>query len=108
MRYPKNVQHHIDNLKIYKENENLESFQLFHLYSGKTAYPRGYYDSRWFELIGYNYKTKEFKNLGEHDGLTLEAQPDIIRIFADGSTVIRFKKDVLIYNTQDALIEEIK
>jgi hypothetical protein len=108
MKYSKVVQEHIDVLKKYTENENLEAFQIFHLYPGKTAYPNGHHDSRWFELIGYNYKIKEFKKLGKHDGLTFLCQPDIVRIFADGSTIIRFAIAVKIYDGQDIIIDEIK
>jgi hypothetical protein len=95
MEYPEEVQSYLDVLKSYEENKNLEEFNLFHMYpEEELCYPNGYYDSRWFNLVGYNTKKMEFKYLGKHDGLDFEPyyipKIDIARIYADGSTLIRF------------------
>lgn len=107
MRYPAEVQKYIDVLKVYTENDSLSKFHIFHLYKDKLGYPNGYYDARFFILMGYNTETMEFKNLGFHDGMRFYDEapaPDIIRIFADGSTLIRFRKPVEIGVCQEVSI----
>lgn len=107
MRYPAEVQKYVDVLKKYNENNTLEDFHIFHLYKDKLGYPHGYYDSRFFILMGYNTDTMEFKNLGTHDGIRFYDEapaPNIIRIFADGSTLIRFRKPVKVDNYREVSI----
>ena len=95
MDYPKEVQEKLKILDKYDENKTLHHFDLFHLYPKELAYPNGYYDSRFFELIGFNTVTMEKRNLGRHDAMNFADLGDsIIRvahIFADGSFVIGFK-----------------
>ena len=92
MNYPSEVQALIDDLAAYKENDKLELFDLVHMYPDEIAYPNGYYDSRFFVLWGYNEKTHERRNLGTHDGIRFVGVAiDIARIFADGSTLLRFQ-----------------
>ena len=102
MKYPKAVQPYADVLTKYAENNELKLFHILHMYPGKLAYKNGYYDSKFFELIGYNTETMEFKNLGRHDELSFRdqnIQTDFVRIFVDGSTMIRFLEAVEINST---------
>ena len=109
-KIPSDVQEYIDVLKKYTENIELKSFHIIHMYAGDLAFPDGYYDSRFFNLIGYNIKTMEFRNLGKHDGLHLfdDVKVNIVRIFADGSTLIKFSDAVEIGFTQEANIYKVK
>ena len=109
MKYPKVVQAKIDFVfDAYMPNEKLERFDIFHLYPGKLAYPTGYTDSRFFELVGYNTSKMESRKLGRHDSLRFEEEafkPHFLRIFADGSTLIKFRVPVACrYTTQEATI----
>jgi hypothetical protein len=97
MRYPKAIQSKIDVLDTYSIDETLKSFHILHMYPGKLAYPNGYYDSRFFTLWGFNLDYKKKRNLGTHDSIELwesetknQAKVSLIRIFADGSTIVRF------------------
>lgn len=113
MKYPKEVQEHIDALNQYAVDENLKEFDILHMYLGKLAYPNGYYDSRFFDLIGYNSVSMTKRNLGKHDGLTAthrcSAKIDIVRIFVDGSTLIRFKSPIAVdFGSQDAYLGDFK
>lgn len=93
MKYSKDVQDKIDVLAKYKETMDLKTFHIIHLYPKKVAWPDGYYDSRFFDLVCFNTKTMEKKTYQHHDGLEFPSScnVDIVRIFADGSTMIRFK-----------------
>ena len=107
MKYPKDVLSYVEVLNKYKENDELEYFDIFHMYPGKLAYPNGYYDSRFFELVGYNTKSMEFKKLGNHDSLDFmeEKTPiSMIRIFADKSTLVKLKVAKYLGNTQAASV----
>ena len=103
MKYPEEVQVYIDSLKKYNKNKELEVFDILHMYSKRLGYPNGYSDSRFFKLVGYNSISMEYRNLGRHDGLSFKdiCEVDIVRIFADGSTLIRFKEPILLSLTQD-------
>lgn len=93
MDYPEEVQKKIDVLSIYEETKTLARFDIFHLYPNSLCYPNGYYDSRWFTLIGFNTSLKLKRDLGYHDGLDFEENVEVgeCRIFADGSTMVKFK-----------------
>ena len=108
-KYPKKVQKYIDFLdKFYKEDDTLDTFNVFHLYPREVAYPNGFYDSRFFELIGFNFDLAKKKNLGVHDGMDIipvnSPQVSMIRIFADGSTLIRFNELVKVDNCSNVYI----
>lgn len=95
----------------YTEDEALEEFNIFHMYGdGKPCifYDNGYVDAQNFNLMGYNTKTKKKRDLGRHDSLNLstECKPDIIRIFMDGSTMVRFRDMVILDGNYQA--QEIK
>ena len=90
MKYPKEVQAKIDILNTYKENTELKTFNILQLYSKELAYPNGYYDSRFFDLIVFNTVKMEKCNLGRHDAI--DFKNCIIAyssIFADGAFLIR-------------------
>lgn len=103
MRYPPEVQDKIDVLNQYEWDENLESFNIIHLYPLDIAFPDGYYDARKFRLIAFNIKTMTKKDFDIHDAVFYHDNILIDRstIFADGSTLIKFKEmATVIYNGQ--------
>lgn len=104
--YPKEIQDQIDVLSTYEQVDNLETCDLLHLYdSGENCGENnsGYWDSRHFTLWAFNFNLKKKINLGRHDGINMRdgAVVGIIRIFADGSTLVRFAKSVKIGWGQD-------
>ena len=108
MKYPPEVQEKINVLNAYKENDELESFNIIHMYPKKLAYPTGYYDARYFELIAFNTSTMEKKSWGTHDAVFFENGIIVDRsiIFADGSTLIKFKNfGQITFNSQAVSIE---
>jgi hypothetical protein len=111
MKYPIEVEKRIKFLnERYEEDQSVDTFHILHLYPGKIAYPNGYIDSRFFTLWGFNTDKMLKKNLGIRDGLDLtnvldpqeSPKVNIIRIFADGSTLIRFLTPVKVSPTQCA------
>jgi hypothetical protein len=107
MKYPSEVKKYLDVLDKYTEDNDINEFSILHMYPQELAYPNGYYDSRFFELVGYNTEMMKFRRLGRHDGLSLDGDTpkiEIIRIFADGSTLIRFKKNIAVGMSQAAYI----
>lgn len=110
MKYNKIVQEKIDVLNKYTVDVNLSTFNILHLYpEKKPAYPNGYYDSRFFQLWGFNTETMSKLDLGRHDGLSMYS-PDypkviIIQIFADGSTLVKFAHKVSVEQWQNATIK---
>ena len=115
-KYPKEVQEELDYLKKYSKDESgeLEEFDIIHLYGGEIAYPDGYCDSRFFKLVAYNTEKMLYNEWDNRDGITFTNGVDIdfIRIFLDGSTLIKFKKmiyldifqDVRVYSSTDDTI----
>jgi len=84
----------------YKEIKTLSEFHILHLYPGKgTAYPNGYIDAKSFTLWAFNTNRMEKINLGEHDSLDFERDISVnmVRIFADGSTLIKFNQPVKVF-----------
>ena len=67
--YPSEVQGFIDFLDEYTENDTLETCHIMHLHPKGLAYPNGYYDSQFFELVIYNTETMQKRNVGKRDGL---------------------------------------
>jgi hypothetical protein len=111
-KIPKESQKHIDFLSKYKINNKLEWFNIIHLYGKELAFPNGYYDSRFFKLVGFNTKTMEKRIFEHRDGLHFRDYIPIkmVRIYADGSTLIRFRKFVssTILWSQDIEFDKIK
>jgi len=93
-QYPEDVQRYIDILNEYTINKNLTRCNIVHLYPKEIAYPNGYFDSRFFNLHCFNTITMEKRIIEERDGLKFApmVQIDIVRIYADKSTFIRFNK----------------
>lgn len=117
MKYPKETQPYIDLLDEYEINDELDSFDCFHIYPKELCVQgddiNGFVDSRFFDVIGFSFIRHQKKNLGRHDELdflpyTLYKPPEIsrIRIYADGSTFIRFTKPVSFLSYQSAIIYE--
>jgi len=96
---PIEVQGYAKVLDNYKKSDSLEQFDIFHMYPGNICFPDGYYDSRFFKLVGFNTKTMEKRDLGDHDSIDIElgVQVVMLRVFLDGSTLIKF----------DSLIETV-
>ena len=91
MKYPKEVQEHIDILNKYTENDKLYQADIFHFYPKELAFPDGFYDARFFELIAFNTKTMKKRNLGKHDGVGYAkgTEIDMASVFADGSFIVK-------------------
>lgn len=93
MDYPEEVQEYIDYLNEYTICDYLTFFDIIHMYPKGLAYPDGYHDSQFFDMVLFNTNTKEKRIVENRDGLTFyNGLPGIVRmrIFADGSTVIVF------------------
>ena len=94
----------------YKENKQLESANIFHLYdTGKECMidNSGYHDSRHFKLVVFNTQTMEKRDLGTHDGiqdLSNNAVLDKIRVYADGSFIVTLKQPVKLSIYQHVMI----
>jgi len=83
------------------------SWDVFHLYPRELAYPSGFYDSRVFELVVFNERAMTKANVGLHDGIRMGdggVEVLLTRIFADGSTLIRFKNPVQLAPYQEVLV----
>ena len=108
MNYPKEVQECIDFLSSYKENDELIEFDIFHLYPKELAFPYGFNDSKFFELVGFNTEKHQKKWIGKKDGVDFYScnniDIDFLRIFADGSTLVRFKTTHKVVSGQSTAI----
>lgn len=84
----------------YTENKELKEADIFHLYdTGEQCLEKndGFFDSRWFELVAFNTKTKEKKKIGRRNGISCSLnvpKTSMFRVFADGSFLIRFIQPV--------------
>jgi hypothetical protein len=84
----------------YNENSKLQVADIFHLYDTGMECMNdnsGYHDSRHFILVAYNTETMQKRHYGIHDGIENRNDNNVIRtirIFADGSFFVRFKKPV--------------
>lgn len=102
--YPIEVQKRINILKKYKENPELNEFDIIHMYPDGLAYPNGFYDCQFFNVVGFNWDKMEKRCLGRHDRVNPVEGVVVkyIGIFADGSTWVRFEQPVkIMFNTQD-------
>jgi len=101
--YPTEVKKRIEILNKYEEVDKLYSFNILHLYPKELAFPNGYYDSNFFELIAFNTNTMQKINLGRHDAIDFF---DILSgegieitqasVYADGSFLIKTKDMILV------------
>lgn len=114
MEYRPEVQEYIDFIeKEYTVNTELKTFHILHMYPGEVAYPNGYYDSRFFDLVLFNTDTMEKRTIECRDGIDASYRKNIpfmmARIFADGSTMLKFYEamafdvfqSVTIYEAED-------
>ena len=93
MKYPKEVQERLKILDAYVWNESLKAFDILHLYDDGLAYPDGYYDARFFNLIGFNTELMQKRDLGRHDVCDFWDDNIIIskaQVWADGAFLIVF------------------
>ena len=110
MKYPKVVQEKISFLRQYKRDNKLQDFDIFHLYPGEIAYPNGFHDSRFFNLIGFNTELMKKRDLGRHDSLDFWTATEglnikFVRVFADKAFLIKMNCLVKVEsNTQTAYI----
>lgn len=92
--YPSEVLSRVKVLETYKVNPKLNKFDIFHLYPKGLAFPHGYYDSQFFDLYCFNSNLKEKRIIEDPDALDFEfGKPtdlNTVRIYADGSTFLRF------------------
>lgn len=113
-KYNQEVQECIDFLSTgYTENNSLDSFHILHIYPKDLAFPYdsedpiGFVDSRMFKLVGFNTAAMERREfIGQKDGLDFYDPVPIkaIRIFADGSTLVKFRSPVKVGMGQSASI----
>lgn len=106
MIYTEEAQEQIDILSTYEEESELETIDLLHLYdTGRCCVDddSGYHDSRHFMLWGFNVNQKKKINLGIHDAVSFGEGDFVkfVRIFVDGSTLIRFEYPVAYIRDQD-------
>ncbi len=109
IEYPPEVQERIDFLNTYKVNESLEVCHILQMYPEGLAYPDGFFDSQFFTLVLFNTETMEKRTIGGRDGINIEAKRNIVkmvRIFADGSTLVAFKNAVKIGVFQSVSVYE--
>ena len=92
MKYPKEVKEKIAIINEYEVSETLNKFNILHLYPGELCYPDGFYDSRFFELIGFNTQLMKKRNLGNRydaidfwDGIIISKS----QVYADGAFLIK-------------------
>lgn len=103
---PQEVQERIDSLDKYGFDDHILTFDSIHLYKKELAYPNGYYDAYFFEVIGYNEDVGKRKNLGTHDGVILYDENVYINrilLHADGSIFVGFKDKVFVSSPFQAI-----
>lgn len=107
MKYPPEVKERVDFLAKYKTNENLDTCHIMHLYGKGLAFPEGFFDSRFFTLVIYNTEKMEKREIPDRDGIDIETRKSrvkMVRIFADGSTLVKFDNIVNIYVHQSVTV----
>jgi hypothetical protein len=91
MEMPEETKKRVAILNKYEETDSLKEFDILHLYDDGYAYPDGYYDSRFFVLIGFNTKTMQKKDLGTHDAIDFWDDCVISKsqVYGDGAFLIK-------------------
>ena len=107
---PNEVAKNIDFLDTYEWSDDEILFDLFHLYPKELAFPNGFYDARFFHLIAYNSTTMKRRNFGRnHDKINLWKIPcSELKIFADGSTLLKLETPLEILPGQLVSFSEVK
>lgn len=97
-KYPKAVLAQIDRLAQYEVNDDLTTCNIIHMYPSGLAYPDGHADSRFFELHLYNSKSLQKRVYATCESLDFAegVGVDMIRVFADGSTLVKFTSPVTV------------
>ena len=96
--------------KKYKNNPDLTTANIFHMYAIKEYGLDnnglvGFHDSQIFKVTAFNYKTMEKIDLGEHDGIHCYEKPDKVRLFLDGSTMVIFRQNPVVWeNCQELYV----
>lgn len=109
MEYPPEVKERVDFLAQYKVNENLDTCHIMHLYAEGLAFPNGYYDSQFFTLVIYDTAKMEKRKISGRDGIDIETKKThakMVRIFADGSTMVKFDNVVKVGIYQSVAVYE--
>lgn len=109
MEYPPEVQKRVDFLARYKINENLDTCHIIHLYAEGLAFPDGWCDSQFFTLVIYDTKKMEKREIVGCDGVNIETKKThakMVRIFADGSTMVKFDNVVKVGISQSVTVYE--
>lgn len=84
----------------YTEYKYMKKADIFHFYdTGDQCLEKedGFINSRWFELIAFNSKTKQKRKLGRRDGVDCNlniAKTSCFRVYADGSFLVSFREPV--------------
>ena len=52
----KNYDEYMELLNKYEQDDHLTHADIYHLYPQEIAFPDGYHDSRFFNLVAYNTK----------------------------------------------------
>lgn len=96
-------------LETYKIVNKLEECDILHLYNtwDYWMFSDWFIDSMMFDLWAFNTKTDERTYLGIKDEICPMDSIRMIRVFADGSTLIRFNKLVTIWYGQSICFYEV-
>jgi hypothetical protein len=104
-KVPKEVKERIDVLNTYKINNDLKSFNIIHIYPKENAFPNGYYDSKFFTFVGFNFESREKRIIEQRDGVNIDFSGHcniMFRCYVDGSFMVKFPKPVtMLCITQD-------
>ena len=99
----------------YELVDSLDEVNIIHLYDTNilcSENDTGYNDARHFTLKTFNTKTNqraiETKHYDGIDILDSDVEVNMIRIYEDGSTMIRFKNPVSIQHFQSLVIRPCK
>lgn len=86
-----NYKRWVGELDTYKENKDLEIFNIIHMYPTKNESGDGK-DSLLFNVVIFNADTGEKRYLDGKIALIFRTAPSITKIFIDGSTLIDFAR----------------
>lgn len=111
MKIPKDAQEKINILDTYETVKELEFCDIIHMYDKKRfgATNKGFIDARFFDVWLFNTETKKRCKMENHDeiDLTKIVGGPQIRIYADGSTIIFFRRLVKVGFGQSLFFYEV-
>lgn len=119
MKIPAEAREHIKVLDTYEINDDLETCNLVHLYDRgeygalEEGNSQGFVDSKMFDVWIFDFEAKQKRKLEFHDELWFPkydgASPvEKIRIFADGSTLVRFSRKMKVGWGQSLQFDELQ